>query len=118
MSKKRGYRADVTTVDETIPTEVIEEVIPKNFMNEPEEAAAEEVSVETKPIYTVKHAATVIAHTLNVRKRPSADSEIVKVIRFKDYVEVLDESTANGWYPVLLADGTKGYCMSKFIKLI
>ena len=118
MAKKKNYKPDVVVTEEVIT----EEVIPENFMNEPEEAVAdevrEEVPVETKPIYTVKQAATVIALTLNVRKRPSAESEVVKVIRFKDDVEVLDESTSNGWYPVLLPDGTKGYCMSKFIKLI
>lgn len=113
MSKKKGYRADVVTVDEAIPEEVKEEVI-----EAVEEVVEEEVVEPAKPIYTVSGAGTVIPFVLNVRKRPSADAEVVKVIRRHDVVEILDESTANGWLPVLLSDGTKSYCKAEFIKVI
>lgn len=111
MSKKKGYRAETVVVDEAIPVEVTEEVL---------EVVNEEPAVEeSKPImYTVSCAGTVIPWTLNVRERPSVDSDVVKVLRFKDEVEILDENTAKDWLPVLLTDGTKGYCMSKFIREI
>lgn len=111
MAKKKSYRAETMVVDEAIPEEAKEEIV---------EVLTEEPAVEeSKPkMYTVSCAGEVIPWTLNVRKRPSADSEILKVLRFKDEVEILDENTADGWLPVLLTDGTKGYCMSKFIREI
>lgn len=116
MSKKRGYRADVTIVDEVIPEEVKEEVVEEVVLMGP--IAVKEEVEPTKPVYTVKSAATVIAFRLNVRENPALDSNILKVLNFKDDVEILDESTTNGWVSVLCSDGTKGYCMSKFIKTI
>lgn len=111
MAKSRGNRANIKPVDEVIPEEVKEEVL--------EAVVTEPITVEEetkKPIYTIKQAGEVIAFRLNIRERPSEDSNIVKVICLKDELEILDESTANGWVPVLLNDGTKGYCMSEFIK--
>ena len=117
MSKNKGNRINVKPVDEAIPEEIKEEVV--EAVEEPVlmgSIAVEEETEPKKPIYTIKQAGTVIAFRLNVREKPSVDSDIIRVMNFKDEVEILDESTTNGWVPVLLADGTKGYCMSKFIK--
>lgn len=120
MSKKKSYRAETMVVDEAIPEEVKEEVV-EVLTKEPVlmgPIVVEEEVEPKKPVYTIKQVGEVIPWTLNVRERPSVDSEILKVLRFKDEVEILDENTAKDWLPVLLTDGTKGYCMSKFIREI
>lgn len=119
MSKKKSYRAETVVVDEAIPEEVKEEDI--ETVEEPVlmgPIVVEEEVEPKKPVYTIKQVGEVIPWTLNVRERPSVDSDVVKVLRFKDEVEILDENTAKDWLPVLLTDGTKGYCMSKFIREI
>lgn len=70
----------------------------------------------TFPTYTTNQVGIVIPHMLKVRKSCSTDSDVLTLLRKDDEVEILDENTCNGWLPVLLEDGTKGYCMSKFIK--
>lgn len=72
---------------------------------------------ENKPaVYTIAKAGTVTnCSRLNIRKEPSLDAEILRVIKKGDDVEILDESTINGWLPVILSDGTKGYTMKDYI---
>lgn len=108
MSKKRGYRSDVGVIDEVIPEEVKEEVL-----EAVEESEAEPVIVTTEP-----QVGKVTAFTLNVRENPSVESRVIKVIGRNDEVKVFDGKETDGWYPVLLNDETKGYCMSKFIEII
>ena len=52
---------------------------------------------------------------LNIRERCSSDSEVLKVVRQNEEVSILNGISEIGWIPVLLSDGTKGYCMEKFI---
>lgn len=115
MSKQRGYRANTMIIDEAIP----ETVIPEDFMNVPveEDVIEEEKTEEIKPaIYTVNKAGTVTnCFRLNIRKEPSVDAEILKVISKGDDVEIDDESTPDGWIAVILSDGTKGYTMTEYI---
>ena len=104
MSKKRGYRSDIGVIDEVIPEEVKEEVL---------EAVEEPVVVVTE-----LRTGIVSAFTLNVRENPSADAKVIRVVGRGDEVKVYDGEETKGWYPVLLSDETKGYCMSKFIELV
>ncbi len=114
MAKKRSYKPEVEVTNEVISEEVTEEVTEEII-----EVVEEEVEVEPKkPIYTVKSAATVVSFRLNVRENPTVDSDVVKILIFKDEVEILDEPTTDGWVSVLCSDGTKGYCLSKFVKTI
>ena len=91
----------------------------EDFMNEPVEEVVieEEKAEETKPaVYTITKAGTVTnTHRLNIRKEPSLDAEIVKVISKGTDVEIVDEPTADGWISVVLSDGTKGYTMKDYI---
>lgn len=115
MSKNKKHKEYVAPV-----TEVITEEIP---------VATEEMQVESvvlepytekeenKPaVYTIAKAGTVTnCHRLNIRKEPNKDSEILKVIFKGDDVEIVDESTPDGWLSVVLSDGTKGYTMKDYI---
>jgi len=115
MAKNKGHRRDIPVLDEAIPEEIKEEVV--EVIAEPVIEAVTDPEFKF-PAHTIKQAGTVIPTTLNIRKRPSMEAEILKVVWKNEDVEILDESTTNGWLPVLLADGTKGYCMQKFIKVI
>lgn len=109
MGKGKGHRADVLIIDESIPVEEKAEL----------EAIIEEAIKEDSdkpPVYTILRAGQVTCFKLNVRKKPSEDSDIIRVLNEKEDVEILDESTAKGWLPILLSDNTKGYCVEKFIK--
>lgn len=89
--------------------EPIEEVVEEVVEEEPELNLPEE-----EP--TVIRTGIVNTFVLNVRKCCNTDSEVLKVLRQNDEVEILHDISEIGWIPVLLEDGTKGYCMSKFIK--
>ena len=95
------------------------EPIFEGFMNEPvdEVVIEEEKTEEIKPaIYTVNKAGTVTnCFRLNIRKEPRSDAEILKVISKGTDVEIVDESTPDGWISVILSDGTKGYTMTEYI---
>lgn len=109
MGKGRGHRADILIIDESIPVEEKAEL----------EAILEEVTEEDSnkpPVYTILKAGQVVAFRLNVRELPTEDSKVLRVLNEKEDVEILDEPAANGWLSILLSDGTKGYCVEKFIK--
>lgn len=104
----------------SLPIDVDELHEVENYV-EPIEEVVEEVVEElepefTFPTYTTNQVGTVIPHMLKVRKSCSTESDVLTLLRKDDEVEILYENTCNGWLPVLLEDGTKGYCMSKFIK--
>ena len=56
---------------------------------------------------------------LNVRKRPSQNADILRLIKEGDEVELLNYSPNRNFdfYKVLLEDGLIGFCMSKFINV-
>lgn len=88
--------------------EVIEEVVEEVVVEEPEINLPEE-----EP--TVIRTGKVNTYVLNIRACCSTDSEVLKVIRQNDEVSILHGISEIGWIPVLCSDGTKGYCMKKFI---
>lgn len=109
MAKNRGYRHEVLVLDEAIPEEIKEEVVEVI-----EEAAPEVVEEPVEKPVRIVIGKLVDCYRLNIRKEPNADSEVVKVIKNSDVVEVnVNATTPDGWYKT-----TDGYCMSKFIKLI
>ena len=111
MSKNKKHREYAAPVVEEIPVateEMLVESVVLPYIEQTE---------ENKPaVYTVVKAGTVTnTFKLNIRKEPSLDAEILQVLTKGDDVEILDESTINGWLPVLLSDGTKGYTMVEYI---
>lgn len=121
MSKNKKHKEFVMPVEEAFAEGVISEEAAsaaKDIFDDPVILGPIEViEEENKPaVYTVSKAGTVAnCFRLNIRKRPSLEAEIVAVLSKDDDVEILDESTANGWLPVLLSDGTKGYTMVQYI---
>lgn len=111
MSKNKKQREYVPPVVEEIPV-ATEEMKVESAVLEPYTEQE-----ENKPaVYTVLKAGTVTnCSRLNIRKEPSLEAEILRVINKGDDIEILDESTVNGWIPVLLSDGTKGYTMKDYI---
>lgn len=51
----------------------------------------------------------VVQTTLNVRKEPSLDAEIVRILNGGDVVAILEDSAE--WVEI-----SDGYCMKKFLK--
>ena len=119
MSKNKKHKEFVMPVEKAFAEGIIsEEAVEaaKDIFDEPI-VVTETKQEENKPaVYTIAKAGTVTnCFKLNIRKEPTKDSEILQVISEGDEVEILDESTANGWLPVLLSDGTKGYTMRDYI---
>ena len=110
MSKNKKHKEYAPLVVEEIPVATEEMLVDSVVLPYTE-------TEENKPaVYTVTKAGTVTnCSRLNIRKEPSLDAEILRVIKNGDDVEILDESTLNGWLPVLLSDGTKGYTMKDYI---
>lgn len=52
---------------------------------------------------------------LNVRKKPSINSDVVCVIDDGTKVFVIKSDSTNEWFEVVAANGEKGYCMKKYI---
>lgn len=53
--------------------------------------------------------------TLNVRKGPSTNYEVVSRLRNNDIVNLLEKS--NGWYKVKLSNGTTGWVIEDYISI-
>lgn len=116
MSKNRGYREYAAPVDEAIPAETKEEVVAEINAHDETQSTVEEN--DKTPLVTAVYGKVVNCYKLNIRKKPSQDSESLRVIDVNDSVEILNESTTDGWLSVLLSDGTKGYTMKDYIKVI
>lgn len=111
MYDAAGKREDVKPVDEAVPTEVKEEVV------EAVETVKMEPVAQSKPAKPKAKTAngTVKCDLLNVRVAPNPEATVAAVISKDSKVSInLSEST-DGWYKVLTADKTTGYCMKKFI---
>lgn len=88
----------------------------------PEEAETPEVEAETKPEpqsepanRTSIRGIVIDCTNLNVRVAPNKGSNVVTVIPVDTKLIIIDDSLED-WVKVLLKDGTKGYCMSQFIR--
>ena len=51
---------------------------------------------------------------INLRSEPSTESEVLKVMKEGDEIEILDEEHLD-FYTVCTADGLLGYCMKAFV---
>ena len=117
MSKNKKNKEFVMPVEEAFAEGIVsEEAVEaaKDIFDEPVVITEQEGN---KPaVYTIAKAGTVTnCHRLNIRKEPSLEAEILRVLLKGDDVEILDEPVVNGWLPVLLSDGTKGYTMIEYI---
>ena len=83
---------------------------------------ANKVSIEkstTEAIKTEvssKKKGNVICQSLNMRKGPTIDSEILRILTKGTEVKILDD-TDDTWYKVCVGGVGTGFCMREFIKL-
>ena len=85
----------------------------------PVERAVEQVSDEVvEEVVELKPMIGVVANCakLNVRKKPSLNSEAVAVLDAGVEVGIAIDESANDFYKIYyLADAVEGYCMKKYI---
>lgn len=93
MAKKKNVIEEVV---ETVETVVEETVAP-----EP----------EVKPVVT---GLVTNCSKLNIRKKPNAKAEIIKVVNAKTQVVIDEEASTKDWYKVTVS-GVNGFCMKSFI---
>lgn len=98
MNEKIGKRKTTKPVDEMINNIEVNEAL---------ETLEEKVEAKVKGI--VKDCTN-----LNVRKKPSKDSEILGVIP-KDSEVILVDDTVDGWFKVRAKGIGTGFCMRKYI---
>ena len=88
----------------------------------PANEQANKVSIEKLTTETIKTEAPskkkgkVICQSLNMRKRPTIDSEILRILTKGTEVKILDD-TDDTWYKVCVGGVGTGFCMREFIKL-
>lgn len=77
-----------------------------------EESKKEVAKMETPS----KKKGNVICQSLNMRKGPTIDSEILRILTKGTEVKILDD-TDDTWYKVCVGGVGTGFCMREFIKL-
>lgn len=116
MSKKTNYNK-MTKTSETEVTPVVDTETALNSV----EPVSTEVVEETKPANDIKPEITygrVVGCTkLNVRKEPSAASDIVRTVSKDEKIVINMEKSKDDFYCVRLG-AIKGYCMKKYIQII
>lgn len=90
----------------------------KKEVNEFEEELANEIFVEEKNKEPKKVIGIVTdCLTLNVRKEPSLNSDIIDEFKALSDVEIISENSLNDFYTVKSEKGLTGYCMKKYIQI-
>lgn len=78
-----------------------------------EDKEALDVSVEPKKCTGI----VMNCFRLNVREKPSTESEVIHILNRKERVTVDLEETHSDWTKVYLPDGVEGYCMIDYIAI-
>lgn len=55
---------------------------------------------------------------LNIRKKPDKDADILKVVPEGEEVVIDVKDNTDKFYNVILKDGTEGFAMKEYIKLV
>lgn len=112
MSKNKKQKEYTPPVVEEIPVateEMLVDSVVLPYIEQTEENKPAVILTEARPGVVTN------CHRLNIRKEPSLNAEILRAISKGDVVGILDGQEANGWLPVILSDGTKGYTMKDYI---
>lgn len=97
MANVKSKRKDIIPVDEVMA-----------------ETDAIESKLELKE-FSVKEGTVCNCTSLNIRKEPSLNAEILMFIRHGEKVKVLDE--VDDWYKLSVSNIVQGYSMKEFIEL-
>lgn len=103
MENKRSKRAETLPVDEV--------------MNKNNETETENTTESISSKSPVKEGIVYNCSKLNVRKEPSKESSILKVISKDTKVKIIDEVNEE-WYKVRIPGIKNGFCMKDFIKVV
>lgn len=115
MSKNRGYREYSKPMDEAVTEENKEEVTEAI-----EEAATntdiiEETNTTTDTIEEYITGTVTNCMSLNIRKEPKADGEIVCKVPVNTLLVITPSESTDEWLRVFSETGANGYCMKKYV---
>jgi len=54
---------------------------------------------------------------LNIREKPSKESDVVAVAAALDELKIDYDTSTEGWFAVCTAAGMEGFCMKKFVAI-
>lgn len=105
------------TVTEEVKTPVINTVETETTANTAEVTAETEAPVTETETNSGAVETGVVAKCakLNVRSKPSTDSDVVTVLNAGDEISIDVDKSTDEWLKIRTADGVKGYCMKKFV---
>lgn len=105
------------TVTEEVKTPVINTVETETTANTAEVTAETEAPVTETETNSGAVETGVVANCakLNVRSKPSTDSDVVTVLNAGDEISIDVDLSTDEWLKIRTADGVKGYCMKKFV---
>lgn len=107
MAGKKNYNK-ISTEAKTLNEEVSEDIVRTETEEEAPEPAAEPVLAEAAIVCN--------CNKLNVRKKADIESKSIKILDEGDEVGIIGRKDKT-FYEVVTADGTKGFCMKKYIKI-
>lgn len=108
------------TADTTAP---ISNPVPGEFENEEKPSSADNSDNPSDPIPESSDNPLITGVVskctrLNVRSEPSLKAMVLAVINHSDEVGIDTDFSDSEWYKVQTANGTDGFCMKKFIKVL
>lgn len=103
----------IETIMNLDENEIARSSVPNIQQEQAEDKEALDVSVEPKKCTGI----VVNCFRLNVREKPSTESEAIHILNHKERVTVDLEETHSDWIKVYLSDGVEGYCMIDYIAI-
>ena len=89
------------------------EINEKVELNEVDETSSSEVDDHTTPIEGIVTNCT----SLNIRKEPSVDSDILCFVRVGTTLMIDESTSTEDWYNVYTAAGMSGFCMKNYVRV-
>lgn len=116
-SVNKEVEKEQVVAEETVEEQVVEAVEEntEEAVETPVEETTEEVVEEASDDEILDIGVVTDCLKLNVRKQPSKDAEVLKIIDALTEVVILKE--VNDFYEVALKTGESGYCMKKYIAI-
>lgn len=122
-NKKYDNKVDTTPevkaeIQNGVNTDVVTEEVETETTANTAEVTAETEAPVTETVTNSGAVATgVVANCakLNVRSKPSTNSDVVTVLNAGDEISIDVDKSTEEWLKIRTADGVKGYCMKKFV---
>jgi len=85
--------------------------------DEPEEICSVSAEVLSEQKDSENIGIVVNCKRLNVREKPSVDSNVICVIDCQTELMIYEEESTDEFYKICTASGVEGFCMKKFIDI-